>query len=132
MAKMDKIKFLSDIEIEGKLTVISKPSVGLTYNISEDETYAICTGLDPDICKDTDIVIASTYQGLPVTSIGEEAFYECYNLTSVTIPDSVTNIDPYAFGSCKSLTSITIPDSVTSIHLGIFSRCENLTSITLS
>jgi hypothetical protein len=43
-------------------------------------------------CTDTDIVIPSTYNGLPVTSIGEDAFTGRSSLTSVTIPDSVTII----------------------------------------
>ena len=30
--------------------------------------------------------------GSAVTSIGYQAFYDCYRLTSVTIPDSVTSI----------------------------------------
>ena len=35
-----------------------------------------------------------------VTSIGEEAFFVCYGLTSVTIPNSVTSIGSGAFCSC--------------------------------
>ncbi len=71
-------------------------------------------------CTDTDLVIPSVYNGLPVTVIGENAFFLCGSLTSVTIGDSVTSIGEWAFYSCISLTSITIPDSVTSIGTDAF------------
>jgi hypothetical protein len=45
-----------------------------------------------------------------VTSIGDDAFWNCTSLTSITIPKSVTNIGDYAFWNCTSLTSITIKD----------------------
>ena len=76
------------------------------------------------------LAIPLTYDGKPVTSIGDRAFWKCTNLTSVTIPDSVTRIGRSAFNGCSSLTSVTIPDSVTSIENGAFSRCSSLTSIT--
>ena len=41
-----------------------------------------------------------------VTSIGENAFYQCENLTGVEIPNSVTTIGEYAFADCSSLESI--------------------------
>jgi hypothetical protein len=45
--------------------------------------------------------------GNDVTSIGNYTFYECSNLKSVTIGNSVKNIgDVYVFGGCTSLTSI--------------------------
>ena len=55
-----------------------------------------------------------------VTSIGEWAFYDCYGLTSVTIPNSVTSIGGSAFSGCSSLTSVSIPNSVTSIGNSAF------------
>ena len=66
-----------------------------------------------------------------VTKIGNYAFDELINLTSVTIPDSVTSIGNYAFYKCSSLTSLTIPDSVTTIGELAFYYCESLTSVTI-
>ena len=66
-----------------------------------------------------------------VTSIGNEAFYECDSITSITIPNSVTSIGVAAFDDCSSLTSITIPNSVTSIGKDAFYYCKGLASITI-
>jgi hypothetical protein len=75
------------------------------------------------------VVIANTYGGYPVTTIGEFAFWADYSLTNVTIPDSVTSIGENAFGNCTSLTSVTIPGSVTSIGEYAFWYDYSLTSV---
>ena len=64
-----------------------------------------------------------------VTSIGECAFEECTNVTSISIPDSVTELNEYCFYACESMKSITIPQSVTRIADGVFDACEKLTDI---
>ena len=64
-----------------------------------------------------------------VTSIGEEAFRYCDNLTSVSIPESVTSIGDSAFYGCYSLTGVNIPDGVTSIGGGAFFDCRSLTNV---
>ena len=53
------------------------------------------------------VVIPSTINGLPVTSIGYEAF-QYSSITGVTIPNSVTNIGGPAFSYCYSLTNIMV------------------------
>jgi hypothetical protein len=79
--------------------------------------------------EDTDVVIPSTIDGLPVTTIGTEAFRNCASLTSVEIPDSVTSVGSYAFYGCSGLTSVEIPDSVTTIDNYAFYGCSGLTSV---
>ena len=61
-----------------------------------------------------------------VTTIGDEAFNNCDNLTEIIIPDSVTAIGEEAFASCYYLTSITIGDSVTTIEYRAFGGCSKL------
>ena len=77
------------------------------------------------------LVIPASLGGLPVTSIGDYAFYYCAGLTSVVIPSSVTSIGWHAFQGCSGLTSVTIPASVTSIGSSAFSGCNGLTSVTI-
>ena len=67
-------------------------------------------------CKETasgTLAIPSIYEGKPVTSIGDWAFYGCTKLTRVTIPDSVTGIGYAAFSKCVSLKSIDVGEGNT-------------------
>ena len=66
-----------------------------------------------------------------VTSIGEYAFYNCSELTSIQLPNSVTSIGHHAFHYCRGLKSITIPSFVKSIGDRAFDYCDVLSSITI-
>ena len=62
-------------------------------------------------------------------TIGDNAFFNCTSLTSVTIGNSVTTIGNKAFSDCTGLTTITIPNSVTTIKELAFSNCTGLIEI---
>ena len=77
------------------------------------------------------VTIPSNINGLNVTSLGYQAFYENDSLTSVTIPGGVTTIGASAFLGCFSLASVSIPDSVTSVGEYAFNLCRSLASVTI-
>ncbi len=69
--------------------------------------------------------------GDSVTSINDNAFSSCINLTSITIPNHVTSIGKEAFRNCATLESITIPDTVTGIGASAFVDCRSLASVAI-
>ena len=63
--------------------------------------------------------------------LGDCAFINCAELTSITIPSSVTEIDEEVFAGCSGLTSLPISSSVTKIGKRAFEGCTGLTSVTI-
>jgi hypothetical protein len=98
-----------------------------TFTTNDDNTITI-TGYTG---SGGAVTIPSTINGLPVTSIGNTAFYYCTNLTSITIPNSVTSIGDFAFCNCDGLISLTIGNSVTSLGFCAFYYCTSLTNVTI-
>lgn len=101
----------------------SAVSVGdLEYEIRNGEVTI--TGCDKSASGS--LAMPSFIESYPVTSIGESAFEDCVNLTSITISDSVTIIGYNSFSGCTGLTSIDIPNSVTEIDDWAFYSCVGL------
>ena len=97
-----------------------------TVEVSHSKYYSVYSGaitIPEKIVYDDKV-----YQ---VIGIGANAFRDCYNLTSLEIPNSVTSIGYEAFRYCIRLTNVTIPNSVTSIGDYAFYDCSGLTSITI-
>lgn len=127
-------------------TVYAMPDCGATKGLSIEN--GIVKGY---LGISTNIVIPSYYKGDTVVSIGNSAFNNCTNLTSVTIPNKVISIGNSAFSGCSGLTKIIgYPKAVSvvakqcnskafavvltngeSIDDFAFSDCSGLTSVTI-
>lgn len=104
------------------LVSCNRDSEGFVFE--ENESTATVIGYKG---RNEHITIPSTYNGKPVTAIGDSAFYRHYNkriIRSVTIPDTVKIIGGSAFGCCSELTSVVIPNSVTYIGNRAFNFCS--------
>ena len=81
--------------------------------------------------KATTYHIAGELKNVPLKRIGENTFYECTNLTSITIPNGVEIIGAAAFASCKSLKKVSVPNSVVELGHSVFAS-SGLEKIDLS
>ncbi|MBQ7346592.1 MAG: leucine-rich repeat domain-containing protein [Clostridia bacterium] len=84
------------------------------------------------IGSDKAVTIPATVEGCPVVAIGDRAFMDNANLTSVTIPDGVTSIGWFAFSGCVSLENVSIPATVQSISYGAFQNCNDTLTVACS
>ena len=66
-----------------------------------------------------------------ITTIGDRAFYYCDKLLSIDIPESVTCMGEYVFEYCTSLNRISLPNNTTKITSGMFSLCSSLDELTI-
>ncbi len=103
------------------------PSENLEYAINSDLTFTV-KGIGE--CADKKVVIPSTYNGAPVTAIGEYAF-SGYAIESVVIPDSVKTIGKFAFADCDALTDIDIKGTGVDVGYRAFSNCDALENLTI-
>ena len=83
----------------------------------KDFTFTGCQGLETVVIKDN------------IKEIGKSAFFNCLNITSIKMPNSVTNIGDNTFSNCKKLNNITLNNRLKSIGKGAFNSCEGFTRI---
>lgn len=81
----------------------------------------------PESFNLTSVTLSNT-----VKVIGERAFGNCESLNTLNFGDSLETIKAQAFYNCYRLSNITLPSSVTSIGDGAFRCCNNLSSVTIN
>ena len=79
-----------------------------------------------------DVTSPSNLGGRTVTVIGQDAFYQCADLVSVTIPSSIREIRWSAFYGCSNLVSVSMSGFVEHIDADAFCDCTSLTDISIS
>lgn len=107
------IAFAYDAKIDGIYYNLNNENktAEVTYQNSSSKNYS---GVTTITIPSSVTYNSETYS---VTSIGNDAFWYCTSLSSITIPNSITSIGSGAFSECKSLISITIPNNVTTITM---------------
>ena len=93
---------------------------------NNENKYITITGYDQ---SSTIVEIPESIDGVPVTSISENAFINCTNLISITMPKSITSIGDNAFRNYWSLSNVKIPESVQNIGEYAFYDCTLLYEI---
>lgn len=126
-----KLIVLTFLMVPGYLYAYDFQVGGIYYNINiNGNSVGVTNG---DVLYQGNIEIPSDIiyndKNYQVTNIGNFAFANCLELTSVTIPTSVIAINSYAFHRCSGLTSVNIPNSVMWIRERAFQGCSSLTSV---
>ena len=100
---------------------------GATLVAEKDGKYSCAVSPTPT----GKVAIPPTLNYIKVTRIGQDAFRNCKELTSVTIPEGVTHIDVHAFDNCTGLKSVSLPSSLKDIGYAAFGKCVELKSVTI-
>ena len=104
------------------------------YTMNADGRTATITNfrgpVDPKNTGPYNITIPTELDDIPVTGIGNYAFYHLSALTNVTIPQGITSIGDAAFSYCDGLISATIEEGVP-IGTNMFNACGNLATVKL-
>ena len=127
---LTKVGTLKDsLSTDAIKAVISGPMYGL--DIKYLRTLLTNGNLSSIDISDATIKTGGAYYGSYksiANGIGSCAFYECGNLTNITLPKGITKIEYQAFAS-TGLTGIVIPNSVTTIGGDAFAYCKNLSTV---
>lgn len=96
-------------------------------NTSFETVYIECNYLSERCFQESKM--KTIYIKSTTRSLGDNAFKDCSNLTSIIFEEGVFQINEGCFKNCSALTSISLPASLRHIHSYAFYQCSNLTSV---
>ena len=115
-----------------ELTTLTLPFVGATKEGASNVHFGYIFGAADHTSNATAVPVSLKKVVVTGgTSIGQNAFYDCYNLTTIDLLGEPASIGQSAFKGCVALTGITIPKSVGTVGASAFSGCTALASVTL-
>jgi hypothetical protein len=104
-----------------------------SFSVASSNTrYASASGVLLSKSQDTLFICPNAKQGnytIPsnVKHISSSAFENCYNLTSVSFPNSLISIGSYAFSYCSGISgNLIFPNNLKKIETGAFYGCANI------
>ena len=120
---------LTTLVISDNATLDASFTVGNTYAFGTLETVKIGKGEIGNSAFSNCTNLTTVELGNGVTSVGDNAFSKCTALTSINIGDGVTSIGKNAFNGCTALTNANIGSGA--IGESAFNGCTSLANVTL-
>ena len=141
-------KTLSVKDLESKISLEGNPIVvkGITeeafngcetltsVDLEKENTNALTFAIGDQAfanCPNLATVTLPTKVYMKSGSIGDGAFNNCESLTKVVIPDRFKTLGAYAFANCLKLETVTFNEGVAKVPQGFLYGCESLTSVTI-
>ena len=127
------IQPMTSVELDAEVRTIADNEIWYTSTEKIERSWTFETFGANIVSHDWD---KTTGEGIisfddDIAIIGDNAFYENENLTSVTFNNSLKNIGHCAFQGCSSLTEVTIPGNIEKVGYWSFADCLNLTQINI-
>lgn len=119
-----------DMTLYTRIATLDKLSFKAVY-INDSVDYYTVKAFNTTIPGDVVIPLKVKHgnYSIKITTMLENAFKDCKNMTSVMISHNITNIPKQAFSNCPLITKLIIPENIKTIDRYAIGDCENLIRI---
>ncbi len=99
-----------------------------TYGFGNGTNFTVCVGGSTQVRRNT---LTRLHIGANVTTIGANAFFQCFSLMSMTLPTNITTIGNNAFQVCHNLKALILPSNCSSIATVVWNANYNLKNVSI-